>query len=145
MFYSLGCMVGCVRSSPKKSYLREFIGAVFLLCYCWSLGTEKKIGFLKLKGESVIKLLKLSFGTQMAASSSLLYDDEPLEHAWSLLRSFLVSTFSADEEFWLSPVEWLVVLLSLCLTSSRPVIIEALADEIISSFPPTRSLTNWFV
>jgi hypothetical protein len=105
------------------------------------------MGFLKLNGESVIKLLKLSLGTHIAASSSLLYDDEPppsLDPA-SCLR---VSTFSADEEFWLSPVEWLVVLLSLCLTSSRPpppVIIDAFADDVISSLTPTRSLTSWLV
>ncbi len=37
------------------------------------------MGFLKLKGESVIKLLRLSLGTHIAASSSLLYDEESLE------------------------------------------------------------------
>ena len=71
------------RSSPKKSCLRELTGAVFLECCCWSLGTEKNMGFLKLKGESVMKLLRLSLGTQIAASSSLELLELQPELSWS--------------------------------------------------------------
>ena len=84
------------------------IGAAYFVWFYWSLGTEKNIGFLKLKGESVIKLRKLSLGTQKPSRSSLLEQDEELLAA-STSTSFralhLLSTFSALDEFWLSPVE----------------------------------------
>ena len=67
------------------------------------------MGFLKLNGESVIKLLRLSLGTQNPPSrSSLDEHDELLASSTSTSFSaiiHLLSTFSALDEFWLSPVE----------------------------------------
>lgn len=57
------------------------------------------MGFRKLNGEPVMKLLSDSFGTQPASSESL------LDSASSSWRAFSAD----DEEFWLSPVEWFVV------------------------------------
>jgi|LauGreDrversion4_2_1035121.scaffolds.fasta_scaffold58519_2 hypothetical protein len=65
------------------------------------------MGFLKLKGESVMKLFRLSFGTQPCSSE--LDSEEESHEAMLPSGSFmlhLLSAFSAeDEEFWLSPVE----------------------------------------
>lgn len=68
------------------------------------------MGFLKLKGESTMKLRSDSFGTQQGSSSSS-EEEEEVSH-------FLCSTFSAELEFCESPVEWFVVLDSECFTSS---------------------------
>jgi len=137
-------------SSPKNNCLLEFIGIYCFELYYWSLGTEKKIGFLKLKGESVMKLFRLSLGTQKPPSRSSFPEEEELlasSTSTSLRALHLRSTFSALEEFWLSPVEWLVVLapLSTCFTSSttlKPIRL-ILVDAGYCS--PTNSLISWWL
>jgi hypothetical protein len=48
-------------SSPVNNCLLDTIWATYFWLVVWSLGTEKKIGFLKLKGLSVMKEERLSF------------------------------------------------------------------------------------
>ncbi len=103
------------------------------------------MGFLKLKGESVMKLLRVSLGTQHVSWLSSLDDElQLIEWSASSFMLILLSTFSAEEEFWLSPVEWSVVLLSLCLMSSPlAVMVDVLCEEICSSpNAPTKSLIS---
>jgi len=56
-----------------------------------------------------MKLLRLSLGTHIASSSSLLWPEEEEEDdapGSSCLRGATrPGSFSAEEEFWLSPVE----------------------------------------
>lgn len=94
------------------------------------------MGFLKLKGESTMKLRSDSFGTQQGSSSSSEEEEEVVSH-------FLCSTFSAELEFCESPVEWLVVFDSECFTSSLDTVtVEVLCEEGSSPMAPTRSFIS---
>jgi hypothetical protein len=57
------------------------------------------MGFLKLKGESVIKLRKLSLGTQHSfpLSSSVSDDEDELRATSAIFAVKLLSYFSAEE------------------------------------------------